>query len=76
MCCPPVNQISPKPMSGELINGLIAVVVKVQSESCPFCHEGHDSQNFGVRCQFCKGTLRLGLGEAAEISQRLFEEGR
>jgi hypothetical protein len=76
MCCPPVNQQSPRPMTGELIEGLIQVVVKVQTELYPFCEEGHSPHNFHVPCEFCKGMCRLAVGEAAEISQRLFEESR
>lgn len=62
--------------TGTLINGLLETVQKVDSEPCPFCDEGHSNGNFHVRCPFCKGTMRLKIGEAAEISERLWEESR
>jgi len=63
-------------ITGELIKELIATVQKIDSELCPFCNEGHDPRNFHAKCPHCKGTMRLKVGEAAEISERMFEESR
>ena len=64
-------------ITGNLIESLVDTVKACeQMETCPFCDEGHDPRNFGAKCEWCKGTMRLKVGEAVEISERMFEESR